>query len=413
MKKTSFSRREFLAMSGTAIAGAVLAPNVVLAQGTTKSAKKIRIGVVGGGFGNGMPWNEHPNCVVKAVSDLREDRRNALRDYYKCDNVYNSLEEMIKDKDVDAVALFTEAPNHVKHAVECMRAGKHVVSAVPAATNLEDAEKLRAIVEETGLTYMMFETSYYRQPMISAREFYKKGLFGELFYTEAEYFHPNPPGYISPLWTGPNGEKTWRYALPPMWYPTHATAFLIGLTGERLVDVMCLGFDDGTEPYHNNAYKNPYGSEIALYKTNKGHILRHAQIWRGAVRGCERAEWYGSTGSFFMEHPNGMGCVIVRTSGQTEKDDAGFERQLSEYEQYDQPKWWQTDMLPEAMRHDSGHDGSHVFLANEFINALTEQRKPTVDVYEALAYTVPGIIAQESAINGGKQMKIPSFDPKG
>ena len=52
------------------------------------------------------------------------------------------------------------------------------------------------------------------------------------------------------------------------------------------------------------------------------------------------------------------------------------------------------------------------FLTHEFIDALVNERKPTVDIYEALAYTVPGIIAHQSALAGGKQMKIPSFDPK-
>jgi hypothetical protein len=69
-------------------------------------------------------------------------------------------------------------------------------------------------------------------------------------------------------------------------------------------------------------------------------------------------------------------------------------------------------MLPEAMRHSSGHGGSHVFLANEFINALIEERKPAIDVYESLAMTVPGIIAHESAIKGGELLKVPSFDRK-
>lgn len=376
-----------------------------------KSAKHIRLGVVGGGFGGDQPFHEHPNCVVQAVADPRADRQERLAKTFQCGTVYNSLEEMLKDPQVEAVALFTGAPSHVKHAVMCLEAGKHVLCAVPAATNLEDAERLLAAVKASGLTYMMHETSYYRQPTISARKFYREGKFGELFYTEAEYFHPNPPGFISPLWTGPDGERTWRYCLPPMWYPTHATAFLTGVTGERLTSVMCLGFDDGTGPYHDNAYGNPYGSEVALYKTDKGHILRHAQIWRGAVRGCERAEWYGSKFSYFMEHPNGMGPCIVRTSGQTEKDDAGFERQLSEFEPYSQPKWWETDLLPETMRHDTGHDGSHVFLVNEFVMSLIEGRTPSVNVYEALAYTVPGIIAHESAVNGGKELKIPSFDP--
>lgn len=396
------------------VAGTALAPGIVQAQaqGRKLPSRKLRIGVVGGGFGADMPWHEHPDCVVEAVSDLREDRRKALAERFKCSKVYDSLAELIKDKDVDAVAVFTEAPNHVKHAVECLKAGKHVASAVPAATSLDDAERLLEAVTRSGLTYMMFETSYYRQGAISARQFYQQGKFGDLFYTEAEYFHPNPPGYISPLWTGPDGKRTWRWALPPMWYPTHATAFLISVTGERLTEVTCLGFDDGTKPYHDNSYSNPYGSEVAFYKTSRGNMLRHGQIWRGAVRGCERAEWYGSKMSFFMEHPNGMGPVIVRTGNQMEKDDAGFDRQLSEFEQYDQPKWWKTDLLPEPMRHDTGHDGSHVFLVNEFVRALVDGRKPTVDIYEALAYTVPGIIAHASAIEGGKQKKIPSFDPK-
>ena len=67
-------------------------------------------------------------------------------------------------------------------------------------------------------------------------------------------------------------------------------------------------------------------------------------------------------------------------------------------------------MLPEPMRHRSGHDGSHTFLAAEFINALVEEREPTVDVYESLAMTVPGLIAHQSALKNGEQLEVPNFD---
>jgi len=79
-------------------------------------------------------------------------------------------------------------------------------------------------------------------------------------------------------------------------------------------------------------------------------------------------------------------------------------------EPYDQPLWWKTDMLPEPLRHDSGHEGSHTFIAHEFIDSLVTGRTPAVDIHEALAYTVPGLIAHQSALQGGKPMKIPSFD---
>ena len=83
-----------------------------------KSPRKVRIGVVGGNFGLGFQWHQHPNCVVTGVTDLRADRRELLRNVYKCDRVYDSMEIMLAQaRDIDAVAIFTEAPNHVPHCV--------------------------------------------------------------------------------------------------------------------------------------------------------------------------------------------------------------------------------------------------------------------------------------------------------
>ena len=67
-------------------------------------------------------------------------------------------------------------------------------------------------------------------------------------------------------------------------------------------------------------------------------------------------------------------------------------------------------MLPKPMRHSSGHGGSHTFLTHEFIAALVEDREPAVDLYEALAMTVPGLVGHQSALKGGEQLKVPSFD---
>jgi hypothetical protein len=57
-----------------------------------------------------------------------------------------------------------------------------------------------------------------------------------------------------------------------------------------------------------------------------------------------------------------------------------------------------------------GHGGSHGPLANEFVTAILEDREPMVNVYEALAMTVPGIIAHKSALKDGETLKIPQYD---
>lgn len=368
------------------------------------SNKKIRVGIVGGRFGASFFWHEHPNCIVEAVSDLRPERRQYLKDVYKCGKSYESLEKLILDRKIEAVGVFTGAPDHVRHCVAALKEGKHVICAVPAAMTIEEAEELHQTVKQTGLKYMMAETSYYHPSVISARKWFAEGKFGDIFYCEAEYHHPG----LDVLYVE-DGQRTWRYGLAPMNYPTHCTSYLTGVTGERLVSVSCQGFRNDQQFYKDNVYNNPFCNETAMFKTDKGHSFRVMVWWDAPVRGTERGQWCGSRMSFFDPNPNGLGAIIVRTGEQAEKDDAGFERKLSPFEQYPLPEYWKTDMLPEPLRHDSGHNGSHTFLTHEFIDALVHDRQPAIDIHEALAFTVPGIIAHHSALQSGKQLKIPTF----
>jgi hypothetical protein len=41
---------------------------------------------------------------------------------------------------------------------------------------------------------------------------------------------------------------------------------------------------------------------------------------------------------------------------------------------------------------------------------VLNRRRPAVDVYEAIAYTAPGIVAHQSALKGGERLRIPGFD---
>lgn len=399
------TRRDLLKGAGATL----VAMSLPSASFAATDTKKIRIGIAGGRFGATFQFHEHPNCIVEAVTDLRPERREHLMKTYQCTKSYPSLEEMVLDPDIDAIGVFTDGPLHVQHATIAMQHGKHVLSAVPACVgSIEEAEKLLSVVKETGLTYMMAETGYYQQTTISARNFYQQGKFGDLYYSEAYYQHSG----LETLFME-NGKRTWRYGFAPMHYPTHSTSLLVGVTGERLTEVVCHGYGDDSPFLKDNDYNNPFWNETAQFKTDRGNPFHCYVWWKGAHRGIERAEWIGSDMSFYGPHPNGMGPSIVRNGdGLLEKDDAGFERNLSPFEKYDQPEWWKTDLLPEPLRHNSGHEGSHCFLTHEFIDALVHERKPTVDIYEALAYTVPGIIAHESALRGGELMQIPQFDPK-
>jgi predicted dehydrogenase len=398
------SRRNFLAATGVALAASA-APSPLFAD-VPPASKKIRLGIVGGRFGATFQFHEHPNCTVAAVSDLRPDRRAHLMKAYRCDKSYDSLEQLVQAPDLDAVAIFTPAPDHVRHATLAMKAGKHVLCAVPAAYSLDECHQLLDVVKSTGLTYMMAETSYYQQPTISARQFYKNGDFGRILYADSVYHHPG----LEELFFE-NGKPTWRHGFPPMHYPTHCTAHLCSVTGERLTHVTCTGFSDDSPILKDNPYHNPFWNQTAMFTSNRNTPFRVAVWWRGAVRGTERAELLGSDMSFYWPHPNGLGPTVVRASSKTEKDSGGFLRWTTTKEPFTQPDHWKTDALPEPLRHNSGHEGSHTFLTHEFIDSLVHNRPPTINVHEALAYTAPGIVAHQSALKNGERLKIPQFDP--
>ena len=397
------SRRDFLA-TVTAGAAAGLFPTPAFAD---TPERKLRVGIVGGSFGLSFQFHEHPNCTVQAVSDLRPERRARLQKTYRCDQAYDSLEELVKDPKIEAVALFTPVPDHARHVLMCLAAGKHVLCAVPAAMTLEDCQQMVDAVKKTGLTYMMAETSHWQQLTISARKFYQEGAFGQLYHTESEYHHPG----LEELFFE-NGKRTWRHGLAPMQYPTHCTAHLISVSGERLTEVNCIGWGDDHPIVKDNVYHNPFWNETAFFKTNRGHSMRVAVWWRGAQQGGERARFYGDKMSFYYAGPNGAHPCVVRSKAepQTERDAGGFVRAAQVVEAYQEVKWWATDLLPAPLRHDSGHEGSHSFITHEFIDSILQQRKPATNIFEAVAYTAPGIVAHQSALQGGTLLKIPSFD---
>ncbi len=141
-------------------------------------------------------------------------------------------------------------------------------------------------------------------------------------------------------------------------------------------------------------------------QTYQGNMVRCNVFWLCAAHG-ERAQWFGDKASFYMDKVGVHGAALkFRKKGDTARR---YDLPTREGSDIDIPEYWKSDMLPEPMRHTSGHGNSHTFISAEFINALIGGRSPTVNVDDALAMTVPGIVAHESALKDGEQLKVPHF----
>ena len=84
------SRRDFLNTTGSAALAASLTFSGAKSS-ADEPVKKVRMGIVGGGFGSSFQWHLDPNCMVEAVSDLRPERNSHLQRVYRCNKLYESL----------------------------------------------------------------------------------------------------------------------------------------------------------------------------------------------------------------------------------------------------------------------------------------------------------------------------------
>lgn len=343
------------------------------------SDRKIRMGIVGYGvckFGAQFSLQHHPNVEVAAVSDLFPDRCRALAKACKCQKTYPSLEQMVKDDSIEAIFCATDAPSHARHCIEVLKHGKHVASAVPAVwEHLEEADRLLETVRQSGLNYMLFETSCYHSDLYAMRRIYDAGGFGKLVYSEGEYFHyacAVIPSY-----------KDWRIGLPPQWYPTHSNAYYVGVTGGSFTEVSCMGMPsirDELQP-QNNRYRNPFGTEIAMFRTSEGGMSRMGISWDTPGYGGEVGRVRGQRGSMIGMNYQGL-----------EKKLPGLAK----------------PSLPPGVQA-GGHGGSHGYLGHEFVMSILENRQPLVDIIWALNMTVSGIVAHQSALKDGELMRIPQY----
>jgi predicted dehydrogenase len=376
----------------------------VAAQGAM-AAPKVNIGIVGGRFGSSFQWHLDPGCNVAAVCDIAPAALQRLSEVYRCSNTYKDFREMLKHPGLHAVGIFTPAPLHRWMAVTAMKAGKHVISAVPAGLSEDELVEILETVKATGMKYMMAETSYYRSEVITCREWAKQGRFGTIFYSEAEYHHEG----LLDLMFDERKLPTWRHGFPPMHYPTHCAGLVIPVIGERLVEVSAHGWGDGHEILKTNAYKNPFWNTVGLFKTEKGHASRVSVFWHVAAGGTERGAFYGDRMSYVMERPEGSANTVFRISknGETAIDGNGYPE--GKVERLAHKEADHALQLPEPMRVKTGHGNSHTFLTHEFVSAIQQDRHPAVNIWEAIAYTLPGIVAHQSALKGGVNMKIHDY----
>ena len=396
-------------------------------------SEKLTVAVIGcGGFAqNFVPlFKLHPYVEKVYCCDIVKERAEKYSEKFEVE-IIESFEDVIAHNDINTVAIFTQRHIHGDLASRALRAGKNVYSAVPMAISVEDCKKIIDAVVESGKIYMMGETCVYYPSSMYCREANKKGEFGNFVYGESQYFHDLshfPAQYVDDRYNSAGS--------PPFFYPTHSTAMVLHAAETKVLKVTGVGYRDKEEntPFAvgENRWDNLFSDEFALMQLENGGVARVAECRRIGYKAPSSyvSGFYGTLGSYQLSNaqhikatlrPGGVNLEevsdYVNPEAMTQaKNDENFKEkvanhgwQWSDVSPVQRKRW---ERLPDSYKENAkinGHMASHQFLIDDFCTAVYENTQPYVNAWRAARYTIPGLIAHESAVKGGVLMDVPDF----
>ena len=199
------NRREFLKVSGAAVAATAVSWNARSYAAILGANDRVRVGVVG--CGDRMKQGDLPafqrnakdmNFQIVAVSDIWSHHREVGAAFIEklCGNPVDQVrnnDELYARKDVDVVIIATADFQHAQHGIEAVNAGRDAYVEKPIADTMEDARNLLAAVNKSGKIVQVGTQRRSTPAYMKAAEYIKSGKFGDIVMVEMTW-NVNQPG---------------------------------------------------------------------------------------------------------------------------------------------------------------------------------------------------------------------------
>lgn len=148
----------------------------------------LRVAVVGAGYwGPNLARNfaMSTDWDLVAICDMNLERATALARKTGQPAVVASMDELLAEHEIDAVAIATPARTHFPIAMQAIAAGKHVVVEKPLADNSIHGRQMVEAAREAGTVLMADHTYCYTPAVLKIRDLLASGELGEILYIDS------------------------------------------------------------------------------------------------------------------------------------------------------------------------------------------------------------------------------------
>lgn len=180
-------------------------------------------------------YAENPDVKLAAFYNPSRKRAEEKAEKYG-GKVYDTAEELLADKSIDAVSICAANYAHAELSIKAMEAGKHVLCEKPMATTLADCEAMVECAKRTGKFLMIGHNQRLARAHVEAKRLIDQGLIGDIITFRTTFGHGGPE-----TWAINPGKNVWFFdkkkaAMGAMAdLGVHKTDLIQFLTGQRVV----------------------------------------------------------------------------------------------------------------------------------------------------------------------------------
>ncbi|MCZ6623579.1 MAG: Gfo/Idh/MocA family oxidoreductase [Deltaproteobacteria bacterium] len=147
-----------------------------------ENQKILKVAIAGLGVGSTqvLPAMEKTAGIrLVAAADFRKEALEAFREKYH-GRVYDSVEKLCSDREIDAVWISTPNQFHCEHVIVAAEHHKHVVVEKPMALSIEECGRMVAAAEKNSVKLLCGHTQSFNPAIRAMRQVIQSGEIGRL-----------------------------------------------------------------------------------------------------------------------------------------------------------------------------------------------------------------------------------------
>lgn len=344
----------------------------------------LRLGILGLGEGRSTMSAalQSKKIELKKVCDRNVELCQQRAKEFDFQNYTTNYQEMLDDKEIDIIAIYTPDHMHAEHVKQALLHDKHVVCTKPFIDDLSQAKELLELVGKSGKKVFVGQSSRFFEPAKRQRADFEAGVIGELITIEA-YYHADHRWFLEKGWALQESFK-WLYG--GLSHPVDFIRWYL----PNIEEVMGYGM------ISSNGKKAGLKNEDTMhfiFKATDGRIARVSGAYTGPTQPAAR--------------DSGMSTVLRGTEGASQADYHELRYSLTTNTGEEKIIHWGDAALKYYFRFEgqSHHAGEYQNYLEYFADSIENNTTAYPDIKEGIG-TIALLQAMDKSLKTGAPVKV-------